>query len=100
MKIICTCEPDIHGHKLDCALNLEISIQQVERNLDHLKKKLSASLNASKRVIYVVDDQPIALGNFFHRVKDEMEKLEIDDPQIEFAIINGKICVVESEWEE
>lgn len=54
-----------------------------------------------QRIIYEVPaDEPIALGNFFYAVKDRMEELGISDPQVEFTVIDGKICVVEPEWED
>lgn len=97
MNIKCTCEPNDYGHESDCALNLELRIKHAENNLAYLKRKLSAALNSSKKVIYEIGDQPIALGNFFYAVKDNMEKMGVDGPEIEFAIINDTICVVEPE---
>lgn len=53
-----------------------------------------------KKIIYTIPNEPMGIGNLLHRVKDRMEELGITDLQVEFEVIDGKICVVEPEWEE
>jgi len=64
------------------------------------RKETSSEVVKSRTMIYEVPmNEEIGLGNFFYRVKDRMDELGLTDPQIEFTIIDGKICIVEPDWE-
>lgn len=84
--------------------NLRTCISNLRDTVDYLNGEIYSSLNDEKEtmrnIIYEVPDEPIALGSFFNNVKDRMDELGIYDPHVEFIVINGKICVVEPEWED
>lgn len=99
-NIQCTCTPDNAGHLITCALVINTQLEEAKRTVKHLKRTLKDTLNKTREVIYEIPAKPIALGNFFHDVKENMEKQGICGPYIEFAYINGVLCVVEPEWED